>query len=382
MTHCFKSCHFMKFPLGLASRCGTPEWNFIHRNTQPPAVPPSVSVLARQVRPLGTHCLLPAALEPAAAAARVPAPAPAHQLERWMDQLSRQLVALEAAHQLQTCPAPGSLRDAGLSACERRAFRQTALQCTAPPPPDVPVSPAGEQDRDRQERPSADQLRAVEANLLKNLPRLFVMTQDFSIYHQNLVFDNRIRGTKTVGIVPYIKQCALLRIVGHIKFSYVTLEVLQSATHAEDDTVRIRWRIRGVSALKSMLMFWKFNVFKLEKAIDEYGVDWYDGYSIFQVGGDGKVHTHIADKVMPDWSRDLAVKPALGGLAALVLGLLPGTAGASDQLGHLLTSAGGDQEQVARLRSLTSRLEQLERQMETLLPLPPGGAHWETAGDT
>ncbi|KAF0306495.1 uncharacterized protein FJT64_022014 [Amphibalanus amphitrite] len=184
------------------------------------------------------------------------------------------------------------------------------------------------------------------------------------------------------GIVPYIKQCALLRIVGHIKFSYVTLEVLQSATHAEDDTVRIRWRIRGVSALKSMLMFWKFNVFKLEKAIDEYGVDWYDGYSIFQVGGDGKVHTHIADKVMPDWSRDLAVKPALGGLAALVLGLLPGTAGASDQLGHLLTSAGGDQEQVARLRSLASRLEQLERQMETLLPLPPGGAHWETAGDT
>ena len=24
---------------------------------------------------------------------------------------------------------------------------------------------------------------------------------------------------------------------------------------------------------------------------------WYDGYSIFQVGGDGKIHTHIADKV-------------------------------------------------------------------------------------
>ena len=73
--------------------------------------------------------------------------------------------------------------------------------------------------------------------------------------------------------MPYIKQCALLRIVGHIKFSYVTLEVLQSATHSEDDTVRVRWRIRGVSALKSMLMFWKFNVFKLEKAIDEYGVE-------------------------------------------------------------------------------------------------------------
>ena len=84
-------------------------------------------------------------------------------------------------------------------------------------------------------------------------------------------------------------------------------------------------------------------------------------------------------QVMPDWSRDLAVKPALGGLAALVLGLLPGAAGASsDQLGHLLT-AGGERHQLARLRALTSRLEQLERQLDTLLPLPTGAAYSEVS---
>ncbi|XP_037074172.1 uncharacterized protein C6orf136 homolog, partial [Pollicipes pollicipes] len=102
-----------------------------------------------------------------------------------------------------------------------------------------------------------------------------------------------VAGDLAWGIVPYIKQCALLRIVGHIKFSYVTLQVLQSSAHPEDDSIRIRWRIRGVSALKSMLMFWKFNIFKLQNSIDEHGVDWYDGYSIFQVGGDGKIHTHM-----------------------------------------------------------------------------------------
>ncbi|XP_037094612.1 uncharacterized protein C6orf136 homolog, partial [Pollicipes pollicipes] len=215
------------------------------------------------------------------------------------------------------------------------------------------------------DRPNPDQLRAVEANLLQNLPRIFVMTQDFSIYHKDLVFDNRIRGTKSVGIVPYIKQCALLRIVGHIKFSYVTLQVLQSSAHPEDDSIRIRWRIRGVSALKSMLMFWKFNIFKLQNSIDEHGVDWYDGYSIFQVGGDGKIHTHIADKVMPDWSRELDSKPALGGLAALVYGLLPGaTAGA--ELGQLL--------------ALAARLEWLERQIDTALPL--SASLYKTAGST
>jgi len=194
---------------------------------------------------------------------------------------------------------------------------------------------------------------------LRKLPRLFVMTQDFSIYHKDLVFDNRIRGTKTVGIVSYIKQCALLRIVGHIKFTYVTLEVLQSATHPEDDTVRVRWRIRGVSMLKSMIMFWKVNIFKLAKTIDEDGVDWYDGYSTFHVRADGLIHTHVADRVMPDWSRELDTKPGLAGLAALVYGLLPGAAG------QQLPAAG----ELGQLLALTEQLQRLERQIETALPL-------------
>lgn len=40
---------------------------------------------------------------------------------------------------------------------------------------------------------------------------------DYTIYHPNLIFENNIRGTRTIGLFPYVKQIALLRTVGHLK---------------------------------------------------------------------------------------------------------------------------------------------------------------------
>lgn len=52
------------------------------------------------------------------------------------------------------------------------------------------------------------------------------------------------------GIYHYVKQIALLRAVGHIRFAYVKLDVLKITMHKEDNTVKLRWRIRGISGLK------------------------------------------------------------------------------------------------------------------------------------
>lgn len=70
------------------------------------------------------------------------------------------------------------------------------------------------------------------------------------------------------GIFHYIKQVALLRTVGHIKFAYVNFEIIKITMNHEDSTIRVRWRIRGISAMKVMLQFWKFKLWKIKEIFD------------------------------------------------------------------------------------------------------------------
>uniref|UniRef100_A0A182M2E1 Uncharacterized protein n=1 Tax=Anopheles culicifacies TaxID=139723 RepID=A0A182M2E1_9DIPT len=151
----------------------------------------------------------------------------------------------------------------------------------------------------KENQPSEEQLHRVYHVLSQTLPKLFVQPLDYSIYSPNLIFENNIRGTRTEGLYHYVKQIALLRTVGHLKFAYVTFEVLKITKHPEDNTVKVRWRIRGISALKVMLQFWKYKLWKLKEIFDEQEA-WYDGFSVLYVGPDGLVAKHIVDKIMPD----------------------------------------------------------------------------------
>lgn len=137
---------------------------------------------------------------------------------------------------------------------------------------------------------------------------------DYTIYHPQLIFENNIRGTRTIGLFPYVKQIALLRTVGHLKckfhchahikiylmisisVAYVKFEVLKITKHTEDNTVKVRWSIRGISGLKVMLNFWKYRLWNVRELFDSTE-SWYDGFSIFYVGSEGVVVKHVLDKV-------------------------------------------------------------------------------------
>ncbi|XP_044730180.1 uncharacterized protein LOC123293426 [Chrysoperla carnea] len=175
-------------------------------------------------------------------------------------------------------------------------------------------------------KPSAEQLLKVKNVLSESLPNLFIQPMNYSIYHPNLVFENNIRGIRTVGLFHYVRQIALLRTVGHLKFAYVKLEIIKITVNPEDSSVKVRWRIRGISGLKALFMFWKFKLWKMRDAFNAQE-DWYDGFSTFYVGGDGFVHKHVADKMMPD-SDNVSEQNAASTVAtklALFWGLLPQT---------------------------------------------------------
>lgn len=66
----------------------------------------------------------------------------------------------------------------------------------------------------------------------------------------------------------YAKQLILLRFIGHMKFAHVKLDIIKITMHPENDTVRVRWRIRGVSGWKVFTMFWKYKFWKIQEAIN------------------------------------------------------------------------------------------------------------------
>ncbi|XP_022113041.2 uncharacterized protein LOC110991825 [Pieris rapae] len=188
-----------------------------------------------------------------------------------------------------------------------------------------PVTPSlANQSPAEEGKPSEEQLMKVFHVLSNNMPELFFKPIDYSIYHPNLVFVNNIRGVTTVGLIHYVKQVALLRTIGHIKFAYVKLDVMKITAHPEDSTIKMRWRIKGISGLKVFFMFWKYKLWNMKEVFQDQEM-WYDGFSTFYVGSDGLIHKHIADKVMPDQDTiiDDEEKAPIAAKLALLVGLIP-----------------------------------------------------------
>ncbi|KAK6641581.1 hypothetical protein RUM44_013296 [Polyplax serrata] len=129
--------------------------------------------------------------------------------------------------------------------------------------------------------------------LSKELPKIFVRYLDYSIFHRDLILENNIKGTRKIGIHHLIKQVTLLRTVGHIKYAKVIFEILKITGHPEDGTVRVRWRIRGLSNYKALFSFMKYVTGSKVSELD----GWYDAFSIFYVYSDGLVHKLTVDKV-------------------------------------------------------------------------------------
>lgn len=242
---------------------------------------------------------------------------------------------------------------------------QLKLQCS-------PATTHGDQKGDPTGQPSPEDLSRVFNVLAETLPKLFILPIDYTIYSQKIVFENRIRGTTTEGLIPYVKQVALLRTVGHLKFAHVKFEILKITKHPEDGTVRVRWRIRGLSGLKAMLQFWKIKLWDWE-GVRKQMVNWYDGFSTFYVGGDGLVYRHVADSMMPDQETQVVENGVLAAKMAALLGLiyrpsafidssiLPSSSVSADPLVSLSAETQDSQEDLQDLQTYVRLMLPLER---------------------
>lgn len=60
-----------------------------------------------------------------------------------------------------------------------------------------------------------------------------------------------------------------MRLLGHLKYAFVKFDILKITKHPEDGTIKVRWRIKGISGMKIIVNLWKFKLWNLEQAIKE-----------------------------------------------------------------------------------------------------------------
>ncbi|XP_065200492.1 uncharacterized protein LOC135831721 [Planococcus citri] len=172
-------------------------------------------------------------------------------------------------------------------------------------------------------RPSNEHLEKVFLTLSEDLPRLFVKPMNYGIFNRDVILENNIRGTRSVGITSYVSQIALLKAVGHFKFAHVKFVILKITKHPEEGTVKCRWRIQGISALRAIATFFTSKTGTTLQKISEPPI-WYDGFSIYYLNSEGEIYKHVIDKMQPDDDKIVDEKPGITKLAMFLgLGLAP-----------------------------------------------------------
>ncbi|XP_034234560.1 uncharacterized protein LOC117641392 [Thrips palmi] len=144
--------------------------------------------------------------------------------------------------------------------------------------------------------PTEEQLQKVLDTLADDLPRFFIRPFNYKIYHKNIIFEDNIRGKRFSGFDQYFLQAKFFYLLSHLRFMYVNLDVLKITAHPEDGTVKVRWKVSVIRIRK--LLGWK--LLNIRSGFSNSKETWIDGFSTYYVMGDGLVHKHIADKMMPD----------------------------------------------------------------------------------
>jgi hypothetical protein len=54
----------------------------------------------------------------------------------------------------------------------------------------------------------------------------------------------------------------------HFKFSHAKLVILKTTNDELDGTIKVRWRIKGIRGIKSMIQPWTIKVWKTKQSIE------------------------------------------------------------------------------------------------------------------
>jgi len=135
--------------------------------------------------------------------------------------------------------------------------------------------------------------------LSHDLLNIFLKSQEWEMYHPNMVLQDNIRGKRFEGLDQYMKIVNLLKLTAHIRFVYVRFHILKMTKHPEDGTIRVRWRIAGLGMVRMLVRYFPDKMW-MKGNMERAAPSWYDGISTFHVGGDDRIYKHTLDRLEGD----------------------------------------------------------------------------------
>uniref|UniRef100_A0A914W5F5 Uncharacterized protein n=1 Tax=Plectus sambesii TaxID=2011161 RepID=A0A914W5F5_9BILA len=169
-------------------------------------------------------------------------------------------------------------------------------------------------------RPSNPQLNHICIRVRESVPLVFRRQLDYTFYRTNMVFEDRIFNMTATSLNQYWNRMATIRSISGLTTAYCELEPLSIVPFHEDGTVKLRWRVKYVTLLQSL------NFISNPPSKYAQNAKWFDGYSIFYVGGDGLVYRVVMDRVLPDDERAMTTPKSPVQKIAEKIGVVPSVA--------------------------------------------------------
>ena len=117
----------------------------------------------------------------------------------------------------------------------------------------------------------------VAGELALDLTNVFLNKVTIPLYHPEIELDDRIRGHKFQGLLLYIKNMHMLKIMAHIKFVYVRPHLVKVVKNSEERTIVVDWKFVGLTMGRLALryipdkLWYRSNMDKASK-VSKYGI--------------------------------------------------------------------------------------------------------------
>uniref|UniRef100_A0A0R3RRI7 FERM domain-containing protein n=1 Tax=Elaeophora elaphi TaxID=1147741 RepID=A0A0R3RRI7_9BILA len=143
--------------------------------------------------------------------------------------------------------------------------------------------------------PEMFQLEHIRKRLEMTAPRFFRERPDYTFYRPDVVYRDEIFQVTIKGRERLMMYLGSVSVSCLFCFPHIEMEVLNILPISEDGTVRLRWRVKHVSLLRSLL---NPMLFKYEYRIKK--LKWFDGLTVFYVGEDGLVYRAVTRRTIDD----------------------------------------------------------------------------------
>ena len=153
-------------------------------------------------------------------------------------------------------------------------------------------------DSSREEEAEAKKMLAKVADQITfDLGQVLTSKIDFikGTYHPDILLEDNIRGKKYGGLMEYMKNINLLKIVTHLKFVYSRVHVDSVTANPITNLIRVEWRIVGLGFTRMIVSYVPQAMWRREN-MDKAASDWISGVSDYHVNAEGQVVRHIINK--------------------------------------------------------------------------------------